>query len=262
MHCRCFSYASVVLLLALGGLSTGCHKNTGPTPETQVEGLQLSSELDRTKKKLATVEKDFTAKDDAIALAKEETEKTKKEVAEKDRVIADKDKQIKALEGEIADLKKKDVFVFAEASRLHQQNLNSSALDRYKQFVATYPASSLVVDANRAIAELSVTAPKEARARAVTLDAFAVEREALKKFNDGWATPEDLIPLLRRKSMGDVVKLLGAPNMKYREGKELGYVDRVIDSATGSRGTLVIGFDEERVVETLRVGYLGKAIRP
>lgn len=221
----------------------------------------MSSELDRTKKKVAAVEKDMTAKDDAIALAKEETEKSKKETAEKERVIAEKDKQIKALEAELAEWKKKDVFVFAEASRLHQQNLNSSSLDRYKQFAASYPTSPLVADANRAITELSVTAPKEARARAVTLDGFAVEREALKKFNDGYATPEDLIPLLRRKTMADVVKLLGAPNMKYREGKELGYVDRVIDSATGTRGTLVIGFDDDRV-ETLRVGYLGKAIRP
>jgi len=261
MHCRRFSYASVVLLLALGGLSTGCHKDQGPSPETQVEGLQTSAELDRTKKRLATVEKDLTSKDDAIALAKEEAEKSRKEAVEKEKTIADKDKQIKALEGEIAELKKKDVFIFAEASKLHQQNLNASALDRYRQFVATYPASPLVVDANRAIAELSVSAPKEARARAVTIDAFAVEREALKKFTDGWATPEDLAPLLRRKSVADVVKLLGPPNMTYREGKELGYTDRVIDATTGARGTLVIGFDEDRVA-TLRLGYLGKPIRP
>ncbi|MEZ0254514.1 MAG: hypothetical protein ACAI37_04515 [Chthoniobacter sp.] len=261
MHCRCFSYASVVSLLALGGLSTGCHKDKGPSPETQVESLQMSSELDRTKKKLAAIENDLTAKDDAIALAKEETEKSRKETVEKEKAIAERDKQIKALEGEIAELKKKEVFGYAEASRLHQQNLNSSALDRYRQFVAAYPASPLVADANRAITELSVTAPKEARARAVTIDAFAVEREALKKFTDGYATPEDLAPLLRRKSIADVVKLLGAPNMTYREGKELGYVDRVVDAASGARGTLVIGFEDDRV-STLRLGYLGKPIRP
>ncbi len=261
MHCRCFSYASVVLLLALSGLSTGCHKDKGPSPETQVEGLQMSAELDRAKKKIATVEKDLTAKEEAIVLAKEETEKSKKETAEKEKALAEKNKQIKALENEIAEMKKKDVFIFAEASKLHQQNLNSSALDRYRQFVATYPASPLVVDANRAIAELSVTAPKEARARAVTLDAFAVEREALKKFTDGWATPEDMAPLLRRKSMADVVKLLGPPNMTYREGKELGYVDRVVDAGSGARGTLVIGFEEDRV-STLRLGYLGKPFKP
>lgn len=262
MHCRCSSYASVVLLLAFGGLSTGCHKEVkGPSPEAQVEGLQLSSELDRTKKKLASVEKDLAAKDDAIALAKEETEKSKKETVEKERVAAEKDKQIKALDAQLAELKKKEAFVFEEASRLHQQNLNSTALERYRTFVVTYPTSPLVADANRAIAELSVSAPKEARARAVAIDTYAVERDALKKFADGFATPEDLVPLLKRKTVADVVKLLGPPNTTYREGKELGYVDRVIDGATGSRGTLVVGFEDDRV-STLRVGYQGKPIRP
>lgn len=261
MHCRRFSYASVVLLLAVGGLSTGCHNDKGPSPETQVEGLQLSAELDRTKKKLEAVQKDLAGKDDAIALAREEAEKSKKDTVEKERAIVDKDKRIKALEGEIAEMKKSDVFLFAEASKLHQQNLNTSALDRYRQFMTTFPASPLVADANRAVAELSVIAPKEARARAVTLNPYAAERDALKKYADGWATPEDLAPLLKKKTMADVVKLLGQPNATYREGKELGYVDRVVDSTTGARGTLVVSFEEDRV-STLRLGYLGKPIRP
>jgi len=261
MHCRRFPYASVVLLLAFGGLIVGCHKDEGPSPESQVQGLQLSTELERTKKKLTAAEKDSAAKDDAVLLAKEDVEKAKKDVAEKDQVIAGKDGRIRALEGEIAEMKKRDAFVFAEASKLHQQNLNSTSLDRYRQFVTSFPTSPLVADANRAIAELSVTAPKEARARAVAIDPHAVEREALKKFGDGWATPEDLGPLLKRKSMADVVKLLGPPNATYREGTELGYVDKVVDATTGNRGTLVIGFEGDRVA-TLRLGYLGKPIRP
>ncbi len=261
MHCRCFPYASVVLILALAGLSTGCNKENGPSPEAQVEGLQLSAELDRTKKKLAATEKEIAAKEDAVVLAKEETEKAKKDAVERDKVIAERDTKIKAMEGELAELKKRDVFAYGDASRLHQENLNSSALDRYRQFVAAYPTSPLVADANRAIAELSVTAPKEARARAVAMEQRVVDRDALKKFNDGWATPEDLAPLLKRKSMADVVKLLGPPNRTYREGTELGYVDRVVDATTGARGTLVIGFEEDHVA-TLRLGYLGKAIRP
>lgn len=221
----------------------------------------MSSELDRTKKKLAATEKEMAAREDAILLAKDDTEKSKKEVAEKEKVVAEKDAKIHGLEGELAEIKKRDVFAYAEASRLHQQNLNTSALDRYRQFIAAFPTSPLVSDANRAIAELSVTAPKEARARAVSIDPHAVEREALKKFTDGWATPEDLAPLLKHKSIADVVKLLGPPNMTYREGKELGYVDKVMDPTTGARGTLVIGFEEDRVA-TLRLGYLGKPIRP
>ncbi|MEP6667967.1 MAG: hypothetical protein ABJF10_02375 [Chthoniobacter sp.] len=261
MHCRRFPYASVVLLLTLGGLLAGCHKDDGPSPESQVQGLQMSTELERTKKKLAATEKDSAGKDDAVLLAKDDVEKAKKELAEKDKVIAGKDTRIHALEGEMAEMKKSDAFVFAEASKLHQQNLNTSSLDRYRQFVASFPASPLVVDANRAIAELSVTAPKDARARAVAIDPHAVEREALKKFVDGWATPEDLVPLLKRKSMADVVKLLGPPNATYREGTELGYVDKVVDATSGTRGTLVVGFEEDRVA-TLRLGYLGKPIRP
>lgn len=261
MHCRCFPCASVVLILALTGLSTGCRDEKGPSPEAQVEGLQLSSELDRTKKKLAATEKEVTAKEDAVVLAKEESDKAKKDVVEREKVIAEKDAKIKALEGELAEVKKRDVFAYGEASRLHQQNLNSSALDRYRQFVAAYPTSPLVADANRAIAELNVTAPQEARARAAALERPVVERDALKKFNDGWATPEDLAPLLKRRSMAEVVKLLGPPNRTFREGTELGYVDRVVDPNTGARGTLVIGFEEDHVV-TLRLGYLGKPIRP
>ena len=44
-------------------------------------------------------------------------------------------------------------------------------------------------------------------------------------------------------------------------GTELGYVDKVVDATGGGRGTLVIGFDEDRVT-TLRIGYLGRPIRP
>ncbi|MEI9893586.1 MAG: hypothetical protein WDN28_06730 [Chthoniobacter sp.] len=249
------------MLLALGGLLVGCHQDSGPSPESQVEGLQMSTELDRTKKKLAAAEKDSAAKDDAVTLAKEDVEKAKRELADKDQIVAGKDARIHALEGEIAEMKKRDAFVYAEASKLHQQNLNTSSLDRYRQFVASFPASPLVADANRAITELSVSAPREARARAVAIDPRAVERDALKKFSDGWATPEDLAPLLKRKSMSDVVKLLGPPNATYREGTELGYVDKVVDATTGTRGTLVIGFEEDKVT-TLRLGYLGKPIRP
>src|SRR5581483_6225926 len=155
MHCRRSSYASVVLTLALGGLIAGCHKDEGPSPESQVQGLQLSTELERTKKKLSAAEKDSAAKDDAVALAKDDVERAKKELADKDKVVADKDARIHVLEGQMAEMKKQDAFVFAEASKLHQQNLNSTALDRYRQFVASFPASPLVADANRAIAELS-----------------------------------------------------------------------------------------------------------
>jgi hypothetical protein len=261
MPCRLLPCASCVLILALCGLIAGCGKESGPAPESQVQTLQLSAELDRTKKKLAAKEKEMSAKDDAVVLAKEEMEKAGQQVAEKDKALAGKDAAIKALEDQIAELKKRDAFVYAEISKLHQQNLNTTALDRYRQFVTTFPASPLVADANRAIAELTVTAPRDARARAAIIDPHAAEREFQKKFNDGFATLEDLAPVLKNRSMGDVLKLLGVPNRTYRDGTELGYVDKIIDPTTGTQATLVIGFDENHV-STLRIGYQGRAIKP
>jgi hypothetical protein len=261
MLCRRLPCASFLFFAAFSVWLTGCHHDSGTAPDAQVEALQTSSELDRTKRKLAATEKESAAKDATIVAAKDEVEKSKKELADRNAAIAETDKRIATLLRELADIKKRDAIVYAEISKLHQQGLNTSALDRYKQFVVSYPTSSLVADANRAISELSVTAPKEARARASAIDPFSAEREILKKFNDGFATPEDLAPLLRRKSMADVVKLLGQPNTTYREGKELGYVDKVVDAASGARGTLVVGFEDDRVV-TLRVGYLGRPIRP
>ena len=259
---RCLSPASVVLLLALGGLNSGCHQDNGPSPDAQVETLRLNAELDRMKKKLAAAERDSAAKDDVVILAHEEAEKLKKDVAQREGVVTARETRIHALEGEIAQMKKQDAFVFAEISKLHQQGLNSTALDRYRQFVTNFPKSPLVADANRAIAELNVTAPREARARATAgVDPYAAEREILKKWSDGWATAEEVAPLLKKKSMADVIKLLGQPNTTYREGTELGYVDKVVDAGTGARGTLVIGFEGDKVA-TLRVGYQGRPIRP
>jgi tetratricopeptide (TPR) repeat protein len=261
MRCRLLPRASVVLLLALSVLFTGCDRESSPAPDSQVKSLQLSSELDRTKKKLVATEKELTAKDDAVVLAKAEADKAAQQVVDKDKALGEKDAAIKALEKDIAEIKKQDAFAYLEVSKLHQQNLNSTALDRYRQFVAAFPKSPLVADANRAIAELTVTAPREARARVAVVDPHAADRDIQKKFNDGQATLEDLLPMLKKRSVADVVKLLGAPNMTYRDGTELGYVDRVIDLSSGSRATLVIGF-EDGVVSTLRLGYQGRPVRP
>jgi hypothetical protein len=261
MRRRLLPCASVVLLFALGVLFTGCDHDTGPAPDSQVKSLQLSAELDRTKKKLVATEQELTAKDDAVVLAKADADKAAQQVVDKEKVIAEKDAAVKALEKDIAELKKQDAFVYLEIAKLHQQGLNTTALDRYRQFVAAFPKSPLVADANRAIAELTVTAPREARARVAVVDPHAADREIQKKFNDNQATIEDLLPMLKKRSVAEVVKLLGAPNMTYRDGTELGYVDRVLDLASGSRGTLVIGF-EDGVVSTLRLGYQGRPVRP
>src|SRR5260221_1591296 len=83
MPCLRFPYASFILLVALGGLFAGCGRDSGSPPDAQVQALQMSSELDRTKKKLAAVAKESEAKDDAVLLAREEATKMKKDVAER-----------------------------------------------------------------------------------------------------------------------------------------------------------------------------------
>ena len=262
MRGRCFFFGSRVLLLASGVWIAACEKQGGPSPEAQVDGLRQQAELDRTKKKLASAEKALAANSDALVLAKSETEAAKKEVADKGAAIADREGQIRALQTQLADLKKRDAFVFAETSKLVQQGLTTTALDHYRQFVKDFPKSPLVADANRAIAELGVVAPREAKARAVAIDPKAPERDLLKKFAAGDVTPQELAPLLKDKSIVEVLRLLGAPNQTFRDGADLGYVDKITDPATGERGTLVISFDEEKVVSTLRVGYAGRPIRP
>ncbi len=261
MHCRRFPYAPAIPLVAAAVLIAGCGKESSPSPDTQVQAHQLGAELDRTKNKLAAAEKESAAKGDALTLAKEETEMVKKQVAEKAAAVQERDNQIRALQGQLEEMKKKDAFAYAEVSKLAQQGLTTSALGRYQKFVADFPASPLVVDAKRAIAELGVTAPRDAKARAVAIDPVSPVRDLLKKFADNDAKPEELAPLLKNRTPAEVIRLLGTPNRTYRNGTELGY-DKITDPATGERQTLVISFDEEQRVSALRVGYTGRPIRP
>jgi hypothetical protein len=253
--------ASVVLVLIVAVALPGCGRDNGPSGDVQVQALQTKEELERVRKRINAVEKQSAAKDDAVALAKEEVENAAKQVGDKERVITDKDAQIAALQKQIEDAKKGEVQFYLESSRLHQQGMNTTALLRYRQFVAAFPSSPLVADANRAIAELSVTAPKEAAARAAAIDPRAPEREFQRQFADGFASLDGIAAMLKRKSMAEVVRLLGPPNRTYRDNSELGYIDKVIDPTTGARGTLVISFIEDQV-STLRIGYQGRPIRP
>ena len=184
--------ASVVLLLIAAAFLPGCGRDNGPSGDVQVQALQTKEELERVRKHLAATEKQSKDKDDAVALAKEEVENATKQVAEKEKVIVDKDAQIATLQKQIADAKKGETQVFLDSSKLHQQGMNTTALLHYRQFVAAFPASPLVADANRAITELSVIAPKEASARAAAIDPSAPVREFQRQFNDGFASLENV----------------------------------------------------------------------
>jgi hypothetical protein len=246
----------------LGLLLASCGRYEGQAPpDAQVQTLQLKEELERSRKKLALLERGATSKDDNVALAKEEAEKAAKDSGDKDRLLAEKDARIAALEKDVADLKKGEPFAYVESSKLHQEGMNASALLRYRQFIKTYPKSPLVADANRAINELAPIAPGQPGAHAATPDPRIAEREFQRQFSDGFASVQDIGVMLKHRFKADVIRLLGTPNTTYRDGLELGYVDKVIDPATGGRGTLVIAFEDGQV-STLRVGYQGRPIRP
>lgn len=251
-------------LLASLALLAGCGQQKGP--DFRADVVRLNAELDAAQQKLSAVEKELAAKNDEIARAAADAfaaEATKKQSTETAQTVAQKEGQIRALQAEIAELKKRDVFAYADASAMQQKGLTSIALDRYQQFVKDNPKSALVADANRAIAELSVAADREAKWRASLIDPKRPEREVVKRFGDGVVTVEEIAPLLRDRTSAEVVKLLGKPNTTYRNGTEIGYVDKVLDPATGQKETLVIVFDTDfGRVARLRIGYRGREIKP
>ncbi len=253
---------SRVLPILLFTLLAGCGGQKGPDLNSEV--ARLTTELEATKQKLAATQKELAAKTDEIARAAADTfaaEATRKQAVANDQSIVQKDAQIRALQAEVADFKKRDALVFAEASAAVQRGVASIALDRYQRFLKDYPKSPLAADAERAIAELTATTEKDAKWRATTIDPKRPERDILKRFADGVVTVEEIGPLLKGRPSAEVVKLLGPPNKTFRNGTELGYVDKVLDPATGGKETLVIIFGSGRVT-SLRLGYQGREIKP
>ena len=248
----------LIPLLVLATITGGCER--GPDATLTAEIQRLNSELEETRLRLDSAEKVNAAKRaQPVAPAALETSASKPPQTTADSI--QKDDQISALQVELAEIKKRDAFVFAAASATLRSGTAGAALDRYERFLKDFPNSPLAADADRAVTELTAAAQREARSRATLVDPRRALREALEHFNDGTVTVQEIAPLLKIRSAADVVKLLGPPNQTYRDGKEIGYTDRVIDSSTGNKGTLVVGFDADSVA-TLRVGYLGKPIKP
>jgi hypothetical protein len=248
----------LLALATLGALLAGCERDV--QPDLQVQVAQLSSELENARAKLESMRNEREEKRDEKVLAATGNETVGQQLAEKERVLREKDAQLQALQGEVAKLKRNEGVVFLEIRQMEQQGLTALALSRYQRFVTEYPNSPLVTDASRAIAELGAATQRESRARVSVMDPKRPEREVLKRFSEGFATAEEMAPLLKGKSMADVLKLLGPPNRRFRDGTELGYVDSVLDPA-GGKGTLVISFEGNRV-SSLRVGYQGREIKP
>jgi len=242
--------------IVLCGLSvTGCHRG-GSGPASEIASLR--TELEGTRQKQAETEKALATQKQELDRKALELDTAKKQAADNQVLANQKDTELRAIQGQLTE--RRDALVFTDISATHQRGFSSIALDRYRQFIIDYPKSPLVADANRAVAELTVAVERDARTRATLIDPKRHDREVLKNFKDGISTVEEIGPLLRQKSVAEVVKLLGPPNRSYRNGSELGYVDKIIDTSTGSKETLVVVFDSDRVV-SLRVGYRGREIK-
>lgn len=243
-------------------LIAGCGEQKGPDLGAEVS--RLNAELVATRQKLNVAESELAAKKDEIAKAAADAfmaEANKKQSAATEQTVAEKEAQVRALQAEVAGLKKSEALVFAEACATQQRGVTSIALDRYQQFIKDFPKSPLVPHAERAIADLTKTADTEAKWRQSVIDPKRPERDVLKRFADSVVSLEEIAPLLRGRSTAEVVKLLGKPNKTFRNGAELGYVDKVLDPATGGKETLVIVVDSG-YVSALRVGYRGREIKP
>jgi hypothetical protein len=258
MHTRIFRTLPIVFAVLLAA----CGSKKEPALEAEI--TQLKADLDATRQKLTATERELAEKTDEIAKAAADAfaaEATRKQAVENDKAIGEKDAQIRALQNEVAALKKSDALAFAEASATQQRGVTIIALDRYQQFLKDHPKSPLVPHAERAIAELTTTADKEAKWRATTIDPKRPERDILKRFEDSVVSVDEIAPLLKARDRAEVVKLLGRPHKTFRNNTEFGYVDKVLDPRTGGRETLVIVFTGDRVT-ALRVGYTGREIKP
>jgi septal ring factor EnvC (AmiA/AmiB activator) len=251
----------VFTMAILCALPTGCSpKSDGPDLAPEVTRLTL--ELEAAKRKTAEAENAVSVKNDELALAAANSAGLKMELAARDEALAKTTAELTALKTSMAELKERDAAIFTEISAMQKKGMTTVALSAYRQFVKEYPQSPLVPHATRAIAELTAAEQKEEKWRASIIDPKRQEREVLQNFKSGFATLEEVAPLVKGKSSAYVSRLLGAPHRTYREGTEFGYLDSVTDPATGTKATLVIAFDEKGDVSSLRVGYQGRPVKP
>lgn len=246
-------------LLAAAALLSACGREEKAEVASQDERPQ--AQLDDARTQLASVEKGVAEKEAQLAAARSAIETLKIELAEKDQVIAQRDTQIAAAQKELDGLKKRDIFVFAEIRALEQQGATLTAANRYRQFLRDFPNSAFAPLASSAVTELNSENQREIGEAGDLFAPARQERQTLDYFRDGLLTPQELAPLLKRKSRNQVFAMLGRPNFNFPDGKEVGYNDKATNPATGRRGMLIITF-ESGEVSSLRVDYAGRPITP
>lgn len=258
MHRRSPRVLASILVLSFA-LLAGCKQEPGP--DFSAEVAKLGGELEAAREKVSKLAKELQGEKEKVAGLKVEVETARHAAGEKDQLVAQARQEAETVGNELAALRKSDAFVFAEIAAVEQKGLNGTAVERYRKFAVDFPESRLAPAANRAVAALTPTAGQEARFREAMIDPKRQEREVLGRFADGLVTIEEIAPLLKNKTSAEVIRLLGKPNSSFRNGTELGYSNKLIDTASGGKETLVITFGEKGV-SGLRVGYRGREIRP
>jgi septal ring factor EnvC (AmiA/AmiB activator) len=245
--------ATTLLLVAF----TGCNQESGD-PSRQTESLK--ADVDESKRRASALQNTLASKDAELVGALTTLETTKAALAEKEHTLVERDKELRTARIELDALKKNEGLIFAEIAAAQQKGQPTIARVRFEKFVVDFPNSPLVPAANAAIAQLSEV-PREVSRQMDIIDPKRKERAFQKTFSEGYMTLQELGPILKKKSLTQVLTLLGRPNQTFNSGTELGYDDRAINPLTGTRGMLVIGF-EASTVANLRVEYAGKKYAP
>ena len=252
---RLFPFTLILVASGIGG----CDRE--PPPKLQAELQAAKTELEQRRRTIETLEQKLAMKNDELDQTFARLGGSKSDTAQKDAALLEKDQQLAALAKELQSLRRQDALVFAEISAVHQQGRAETAVRRYEEFLKEYPLSPLARHARQALAELTPVVQREAHERVTLIDPRRGERETLRRFRDGTAAAEDLAPLLRDRSPGEVRALLGRPNQLFQNGSEFGYANRVINSSTGRKGMLIVSFERDRVA-SLRVDYAGRKFAP
>jgi hypothetical protein len=251
----------VLASLAMCGVFfAGCGPEGGSEHSRVIDGLK--ADLEESKRRIDALQKSLSAKDSELAVNIEALETAKKGLSDLQQALKERDAQLVATKSDAENLKKTDVVAFAEIAATQGQGSIGLAVARYKKFITDFPKSPLVTHANNAIEQLDAVEQTSTASRTVAKkEAGKPEKDFAKAFNEGFMTLPELAPYLRKKTLSQVIALCGRPNRTYNQGTEIGYEDRAINPATGSRGILIVGF-EEGVVATIRVEYAGRKMTP
>ena len=247
----------LAVLTSAGWLLAGCDREAGEHPR-QIDGMK--ADVEEAKRRLSHLQNSLAAKDAELAVNTQALEAAKNGLTDLEKALNERNAQLRDARAELADLKKTDAQAFTEITATQQQGSSGLAVARYQKFVKDYPKSPLVYHANNAIAVLTV-AQAEVRKQVTPADPAQRAKDFSKNFNEGYMTLQELAPYLKKRTLPQVLTLLGRPNQTFNEGTEIGYSEKAVNPVNGNRGMLIISF-EGGTVSALRVEYAGRKMIP